>query len=377
MEILSATYRIITPVFCAGHHQNGPSEIRPFSLRGAARFWYRAVDPSFQTNEGVAFGSSAGSEGTSSPMVLLVTKRPSPSESKSYAGDFKPGKNQDGATYLGYSLYLRPNNRKGLPPGQEFTLEVSPRPGALPAAWDSPQTKEKKLKDLKLAQRAWAAGLWLLGHLGGLGSRSRRGIGTISLESWSGWPQCQELPPVGHPDEPRRWKDGVKRGLETIRGWFPGNWGQGKENPKHQTLQDLEKNLTIIQKRSDDHEKHSQDYRAQKAPKDWLQALRLAGSLYRDFRIEDKSRNSRIQGANASFGLPLDGFDKTNRAASRLHIRILELGTYFYPMFLALQGPLGVGEAFHRRAKLSKLVEHDPNLPNVFIQEMKTHRGGL
>jgi CRISPR-associated protein Cmr1 len=350
MDTLAATFRVITPVFCAGHEQNGPSHIRAFSLRGAIRYWHRAVDPLFRKHEGPAFGSSAGDQGEASPIVLIVSTPCQGSED--FSRVLKAGKRESGgAAYLGYSLYIGKNKRKGIAPGREFGIEVVPRLAALPAGKEKKDVAERKKSELEKARKCWAAGIWLLGHLGGIGSRSRRGIGTIALEHWNGWKDvCSELPLAHKANNPKDWKTMLRQGLETIKGWFSGRWDPSHE---HQIIEDLEKSVALVQR----------------GCRSWQDAMETAGDLYKDFR-----RGKPLE-KRASFGLPLPKH-KNGRAASRLHIRILELGRSFHPLFVAMQGPVADTDTL-KKNRLRELGTDDPQLHMKFIAELKQKHGGL
>ena len=65
MERLQLTCEVVTPLFCAGADQQRP-EIRPPSIRGAMRFWWRALHgaavgndiKALQQQESAVFGAT-------------------------------------------------------------------------------------------------------------------------------------------------------------------------------------------------------------------------------------------------------------------------------------------------------------------------------
>ena len=63
----------------------------------------------------------------------------------------------------------------------------------------------------------------MLGHIGGLGSRSRRGFGTVALQSWE-WEDKStiELPIAHSADSPEKWLEQFQKGLNMIKVWFKG-----------------------------------------------------------------------------------------------------------------------------------------------------------
>lgn len=181
-------YEVVSPLFIAGADQASP-ELRPASLRGAVRAWYRAVDPRFRVNEGRWFGAAFEEDGgtaerrgevRASPWrtrIVASTLRPgfkvSPQEYRSF-DQGKPPRKTNGVLYTGYTLIDRFNQREGFHPStaqQPATFDV--RLSVLPHL----------VHDLEGFTWALLGSHWLLGHLGGLGSRARRGWGSVQLRS--------------------------------------------------------------------------------------------------------------------------------------------------------------------------------------------------
>lgn len=301
-QVLKATLRTVTPVFCAGAEQNGPAEIRPLSLRGALRWWYRAIDPNFAENEARFFGAT-GARPTASPVTLRVENWVT---GKQHLRSQIYGKSKErGEAYLGYTLYLGANDRRAVPPDQN--VEIT-------------------LRGLELdqeLQRAWLASLWLFGHLGGLGTRSRRGYGTMALESWSNWPEANDLAPAYGAANPEAWLERFRQGLKVIRGWFPGTPG-GKHHH-------LGARLPL--------------YLWKAGQKDWSDALHVVGQELQQFRSVPARHTP---GKLAPFGLPL-AFQHPkvtffpqdwNRAPSRLQIRVVRIGERYHPLVWCAAGSL-------------------------------------
>jgi CRISPR type III-B/RAMP module RAMP protein Cmr1 len=78
-KIIEKTVECVTPCLCAGARQD-VAEIRAPSIRGALRWWYRALGGDKRT-EAEIFGSAAGSSGSASEVVVRVS-RVVPGESK-------------------------------------------------------------------------------------------------------------------------------------------------------------------------------------------------------------------------------------------------------------------------------------------------------
>lgn len=301
-----ASFETITPVFCAGANQNGPSEIRIFAIKGMLRWFYRALDARCDlAREGQVFGSSAGT-GVASPVIIRLDG--TLTGNRSYQQQLKPRKKgDDGERYLGYSLYLGPNARLAIDPGKRFQLTLSARWGELS---DS-------------IRKAWLSALWLFGHLGGLGSRVRRGFGTVALVGLEGDPEKLPLPhQASSIDE---WRERFKQGYSKIRGWF-------QERQSDSVQPALPKNLNLL---------------IGPAQPDWVLALRNIGNLMQNFRAtEVKPKYPAL----AAFGLPLRSDSRHdsiipsnreyNRLPSRLWIRVLKVGESYYPMVWVMHASL-------------------------------------
>ena len=186
-ETLEATYRIVTPMFIGGADQSPSDGIRPPSVKGALRFWWRALnwsrlreqkgnDPDalkqLHEDEVRYFGASAEQGGQGSFLLSI-----SQIEQKFIAkGSIHPEfKSLDAARYLGYGLMEAFFSRnKGTEAGQltrgcinekqHFTVSIISR-----------QKIDETIHEALIA----------LGLFGGLGSRSRHGMGSLSLESLS------------------------------------------------------------------------------------------------------------------------------------------------------------------------------------------------
>lgn len=301
--IIKATFETITPVFCAGANQNGPSEIRTFAIKGMVRWFYRALDGKCDREcEAEVFGAASGDKGTSSPLVLQMEDRLV--GNNSYDAELKPtNAPSSGERYLGYTFYLgkRDQNwRKAIEPGRRFSILLVSR-------WRDPG--ENVLK-------AWLAGLWLLGHLGGIGSRMRRGFGTIALTSLEGdWPAKIDLPLPNCSQSLDEWCEKFTKGYNTLRNWFP------KARRAQSPQPSLPKNLSPL---------------FGKGCNDWIEALRDIGNLMRDYR----ARGNKYP-RNAAFGLPLrsrkndeivPASSDLNRSPSRLWIRVVKVGGKYHPM---------------------------------------------
>ncbi len=162
---IEATYRVVTPMFCAGANPRH-AEVRLPSFKGVLRFWWRALAWSqydgdlqkTQKREAALFGSAAGGQSR-------VLMRLNPPDGQTMLGkNLRVGQS---ARYLGYGVMERgPEKERGcLPPPLHFTVRLRER--------DLCDEQSKSL------QRALIA----LGTIGGMGARSRKGYGSLVIES--------------------------------------------------------------------------------------------------------------------------------------------------------------------------------------------------
>lgn len=184
MHTLTATYRIVTPMFLGDADQNA-TEIRPPSVKGALRFWWRALNwgrirercgsdagalRQLHKEEAELFGAAADeNRGGQSRFLLAVQANPLKFKNKDHVhSQFQA---HHAARYLGYGLMeafasQKKNTQAGqlmrscIDEDQRFTVKLICRDGA-----------EQSVREALIA----------LGLFGGLGSRSRHGMGSLSL----------------------------------------------------------------------------------------------------------------------------------------------------------------------------------------------------
>ena len=212
---LNLRYEVLTPMFLGG--AEGQAELRVPSIKGALRHWYRAIESNYARTEFRLFGGSGAQEGQST-ILLRIPAPPEFSEWKwpdrNALRRFQVGRGdaaKNGVAYLGYSLGLKGNeNRTAIPPGTQFDLQCVFR-----------RFRQLSMRD----RRGLLACLWLLGHLGSLGTRARRGFGSLELSDWSaegsGQPELEEemaeLPLLVESTDGRTWLkqlDGAIRHLD-------------------------------------------------------------------------------------------------------------------------------------------------------------------
>jgi CRISPR-associated protein Cmr1 len=164
-----ATYRLTTPMFCSGADQEC-AELRPASFKGALRFWYRALALAecgnvndVQKAEAELFGSTdKGQAKVRLSMREIGSSKTSP-KGEVVATGFGYLAGQGLAEYKKETKKVE-TSRSAILPGARFDVTLLFR---------NPTPQE-----ITDARRALIA----LGLLGGLGARTRRGLGSITLE---------------------------------------------------------------------------------------------------------------------------------------------------------------------------------------------------
>lgn len=379
---LSVNFRTLSPLYMGGADQR--AELRPPSVKGVLRFWYRAVDPAFNepadptqqvgssgngaTKEDLLFGGTRG-EARQCPFFLRIesgTVREVRWDLNRVArrGSGRGAQARNGLSYLGFPLQMQASQvarsgsgnsqeiRTAIAPGQDFTVHC-----VLPGAPD------------ESLRRALSASFWLLGHLGSMGTRSRRGFGSVGLLDWSvdegEWPELSTLPILAKTAGPPEWAGALQQALAVFRDWFGSFPSTGKSGaPQHPHLGRAFRPVLIGTPFADSSGREG-----------WEAALNHAGVLMQNFRqrrppdyqqvkdhvVAASKRGGRfLQNApeRAAFGLPLTfryrsvprgrpvtlvPFDTASRQtferhASLLHLRLALIGGRLYPLFLRLDG---------------------------------------
>jgi CRISPR-associated protein Cmr1 len=178
-----ADFEIITPMFLGEADQCAVS-IRPQSIKGELAFWWRAlhyaeyVDKSLKDNsdplaamhrdEQLLFGSTGGQ----AAFLLSVTHGDLTKLNKSA---MLPGANA-GCRYLGYGVMETNGNliRSCFKQGETFSIGILLRPQFFKDKDGHPIDRQELIAGL-------IKSLKIMGLLGGLGSRKRRGYGSIAM----------------------------------------------------------------------------------------------------------------------------------------------------------------------------------------------------
>jgi CRISPR-associated protein Cmr1 len=346
MHKLAVTLETVTPLFLGGADPRGQPELRPPAFRGALRYWLRAALGGavgdnikiIQEAEATVFGSTDEERGgtsavtvrTGQPSLTLMSFSQIIEQDQRTKRSAKPG----GTAYLLFSAREvgrgREPERKGL--FGTFTLRLSTRPGIS-------QTEDT-------FKKAYAS-LWLLTHLGGVGSRSRRGAGALQATNIQ-----NDAPVLSNPlslniqsSTPEALVTELKQGLETINQLISA----GKSRPSIQYPSVFD----VI------HPDACKIWVIKKSYDNWNEAMDEMGRVYQNFRtrrapdyktvkdamISEKPLSQPVQ--RAAFGLPVPFFYRSlgnanatletedyDRRSSPLWMRIVKLASGKYAVVL-------------------------------------------
>jgi len=172
VKTIEASFEIVTPMFISGG--DNEADLRPPSIKGALRFWWRALHwgqclqetdnekealKQLYKLEAELFGAAVNNGEYGQGKLLLKLN------SGFKNNEFKDSPPLPGTTYLlGQGLY----NNKYLSANQSFTLTL--------------KIREPKVPDDSVIEGVINS-LLLWGLLGGLGSRGRKGFGSVSISS--------------------------------------------------------------------------------------------------------------------------------------------------------------------------------------------------
>lgn len=212
MDDLRVTIDFISPAFLGGPEARGEPQLREASLRGALRYWLRALlceqnISGLREKEGYVFGNTGQGGGASAVIVRTQKgtsiKRKSVEECTQGFPKPQPGQPLPGIHYALFSMKANKGLNARTALTGSFTLTLSRRLGVFSS---------------RSMRNAYAA-LWCLTHLGSIGARSRRGFGAIQAISGTAAPTwAKDLSSLEvQAANPESLRDEIEQGLQQIK----------------------------------------------------------------------------------------------------------------------------------------------------------------
>jgi len=330
MQTITFTCETITPMFLSGADGTTP-ELRPPSIKGALRFWWRAMNghlPTKSHNEfnylplkdreqqifgGVGFGEKANKvEAQRSAFNVRI------SNTNESANSAKNDFDKDGLRYLFY-LIVPDDKGKQMSENDKAFRNVT--------SFDVIFSADDE--DVLLQA---CASFWLLTYFGGLGSRARRGGGNFEIYYVEDEANIlkDKLTMMPTDESINFLKEGIEQVAKILK-----QQGNGQISNQYSTL------------------KSSEIYVSKNPKKDWKEALDDIGSMMKNIRtdtkMKDRDQTQETLDQKAAFGLPISvrneksvvEFDNTkdfNHRASPIIISIVKLGKKYYWTLVYLQG---------------------------------------
>ena len=183
---IEADFTIVTPMFIGDANQEA-HDVRPPSVKGALRFWWRALNwgrmlaavsgdtdkalIALHNREAELFGLAAGDKTGGQGVFLLTLKQAVKAEDQGFEN------------MRGEQLYLLGQGLGSFKDGNHTTRSALISGTFSAGLLFRPDTKDED-------QHSVAEALFAFGLLGGLGSRARHGMGSVSLTGWHGSEFC-------------------------------------------------------------------------------------------------------------------------------------------------------------------------------------------
>ncbi len=291
MQEVTFEVETITPLFLAGADQ-ATAELRAPSFRGEMRYWLRALVGGLVGTgpEGLKTVRDAEAE------VFGATDRGSAIQIKISHPEIRPiaftenisrpgsGHQATGKGYLLWSMRLKRPPRCYIAPNTQFQIHL------LTHGTDAMRHKKG------------IAALWLLTHLGGIGSRSRRCAGSLSI-------RFKERTvydfPFDIPADTETLKKQIEQGIAVAKSLYPSTLEQLTPEALFDAISEKTCRIWILQ--------HQRPWNT---PEEAMQAI---GESLQSYRSTVPLNDRGV------FGFPLKGVRGVERRASPLLLRVAEL----------------------------------------------------
>ncbi len=325
MEKLVFECETITPMFLGG--ADGNAELRPPSIKAALRFWWRALHgglpfDQLKRQEAEIFGGSGDNEGKSKFSIRIMTdKVPNSSKDiKSKLWDTQNKKLKTDSEGIGYFLYPFLIKDREYYINQKFTIVF--------ASFD---------KNILIEiSKVFSLFIWL----GSLGSRSRRGCGNITVNSYNCSFDLEIFNPILNGFST---KEDLKKHLESIM----SNYYTKTKNVNNSYSNLSNMKLYILDPENDYHKalnkigENYKQFRSRKQPdyntvKNFIQTGNISQTIEKAaFGLPLEYRYRSLNGSNAS----IDGQNKERqRSASPIVFKVVVTEKnnqkYYFPMII-------------------------------------------
>lgn len=329
MRELVATYKIVTPMFIGGADQSPADGIRPPSVKGTLRFWWRALNwgrfwEASQNNEEMAlqalhqeearlFGTSMGLDYSARGQGCFLLSVDQPNQINTI-DNWPPDNPNHTASYMAYGL-LKTNDED-----HRFAVEENNKENSVEFTLKFKFKKQAEISDVQ--QITETLETWSL--FGGMGGRSRRAMGSITLTTLNA---CTVLYS----------KEAFENKITTILESY-------KKIPKAPFTAFSKDSLFYLMSTG----------------KNARILVEKMGNEYKEFRNQDGLRGTK----KIPFGLPLQNVDMDNRRSSPLFFHVHELkdnhfaginlflpATDFHPSSCYSRTSMKIVEQFIRRGK--------------------------
>jgi CRISPR-associated protein Cmr6 len=202
------TLELITPAFLAGANQQAEDcNLRPATLRGLLRWWWRTMHAGFldvrtlRALEAAIWGDTKSGGAVRILLEPIGSVSPQPYDKRSKAksdddhkkssygipSEVNPKKITPGLWYVSYGMDETNRRRHYLQPGARWRLRLVARPTRYFAnrkdASDPKKISNGREITAEQALEQAKAALWLLCHFGGVGSKARKGFGSLAADS--------------------------------------------------------------------------------------------------------------------------------------------------------------------------------------------------
>ncbi len=291
MQEVTFDLQTITPLFLAGADQT-TAELRAPSFRGEMRYWLRAlVGGMVRTGpEGLKTVRDAETEvfgATDRGSAISIKVSAGPNEPKPFTEQISirvGGQRQaTGKGYLLWSMRLKQPPRYYITPNTQFQIHLSTRGTDI------------------IRHKKGIAALWLLTHLGGIGSRSRRCAGSLSIKIKEG--TAYDFP-FDIPADTETLKKQIEQGIAIARSLYSSTPGQATP-AAFDAISQKTCRIWILQ--------HQRPWNT---PEEAMQAI---GESLQSYRSTVPLNDRGV------FGFPLKGVRGVERRASPLLLRVAEL----------------------------------------------------